>query len=205
MKRITLIACTTLLLLGCRSSKPTVSYTETARYDSLFSLLSELRTDYSRMETKTTTIIDTLRNVALPVETSTNVLPMSAQRSELATTLAFSSAWVDSMGQLHHTLANKGKALLPSRKETTERTSDTDKSTSSTATNTTKVTDRKKTAEKTEVPVYVPVERFGGKFFYFSGWVLWIGILVGGLWYMQTRTKLKPITRIKKLIIKIFK
>jgi len=204
MKRIILIACTTFLLTGCRSTKPTVRYTETSRYDSLFSLLSCLRMEYSRIESEKTAIIDTLRNMALPVEASANVLP-AAQRSELATSLAFSTAWVDSTGLLHHTLANKEKANLPVRKETTERTKEMDKTTSSTATNTTKVTDRKKTAEKTEVPVYVPVERFGGKFFYISGWVLWLGVVVGTIWYMQKQTTLKPITRIINLITKLFK
>lgn len=205
MKKLILITGTMLLLLSCKSSKPTVSYTETARYDSLYSLLSELRTNYSRTETKTTAIIDTLRNVALPIETSTNVLPTSAKRSELATSLAFSSAWIDSVGQLHHTLANKEKALLPSRKETTEHSKDTDKATSSAVTNTTKVTGDKITKEKKTEPVYVPVERFGGKFFYFSGWVLWVGLVVYTVWYLQQKTKLKPITRIINLIIKIFK
>lgn len=194
-----------LLLLSCKSSKPTVSYTEMARYDSLYSLLSELRMNYSRTESKTTAIIDTLRNVVLPIETSTNVLPTSAKRSELTTSLAFSSAWVDSIGQLHHTLINKEKALLPSRKETTSESKDTDKATSSAVTNTTKVTGDKITKEKKTEPVYVPVERFGGKFFYFSGWVLWIGLVVCAIWYLQQKTKLKPITLILNIITKLFK
>ena len=202
MKRIILITCTTLLLAGCRSAKPIVIHTETSRYDSLYSLLSDLRTNYSRMESEKTAIIDTLRNMALPVESSANVLPVSVQRSELETSLAKSAAWMDSLGLLHHTLKNKANAKLPSRTETTDRTKETDKATSSTATSTTKVTEGKNSTEKTEVPVYVPVERFGGKFFYLSGWVLWIGFILAAVWYMQTRTKIKPITRIINLITK---
>lgn len=204
MKKIILITCTTLLLAGCRSSKPTVSYTGEFRYDSLYSLLSELRTNYSRLESEKRAIIDTLRNMALPVESSANVLPISAQRSELGTSLAESAAWVDTTGLLHHTLMNKARANLPVRTETTERVKEATQATSSTVTGTTKVAERKRTTEKTEVRVLVPVERFGGKFFYVSGWVLWLLLLVGGLWYMQFRTKLKPITRIIKLITKLF-
>lgn len=205
MKQFIGLILTVLLLVSCRSSKPTVSYTETSQYDSIYSLLSDLRMNYSRMESEKTAIIDTLRNIALPVESSANVLPVSAQRSELSTSLAESAAWMDSLGLLHHTLKNKENAKLPSRTETTDRTKDTDKATSSTVTGNMKVTEGKHTAEKTEVPVYVPVERFGGKFFYLSGWVLWLGVVISSAWYMQTRTKVKPITWIINLITKLFK
>ena len=194
-----------LLVASCHTAKPTVSHTESLRYESLHALLNEWILKYSRMESEKSSIIDTLRNVSLPVESSTNVLPVSAQRSELSTSLAESAAWTDSLGMLHHILHNKTNANLPYRKETSGRVLETDKETSSSAIEVTKVAAEDHIADKTEKTIYVPVERLGGKFFYVSGWVSWIVLVIGSVWYMQAKTKIKPITRIINLVKRIFK
>ncbi len=205
MKRLIYIFFAVLLLAGCRSSKPeAIISIDWQRLDSITALIKELRTENVQLEQEKTAIIDTLRRMKLPEEKSVNVIPAN-QRSFMTTTLAYSTAWVDSIGLLHHTIANKDSADMPYRKETKDKVKDNSSVTNSSVSTTTKVTDQKNKSEKETIPVKVYVERFGGKFFYTSGWVLWIGIVIGSVWFMQTRTQLKPITRIINFITKLFK
>lgn len=61
---------------------------------------------------KDSTIIrDSLVYVTIPQENSSNTLP-STQKSYLSTSLAESTAWIDSIGLLNHTLNNKQNKKL---------------------------------------------------------------------------------------------
>lgn len=204
MKKMIYLLMVLLTLTSC-ASKRGMERSLNAYYDSLLSIISREVSHAKSVEISQQTIIDTLRKVNLPMERSQNVLPVPIKRSNLETSLATSSAWVDSLGFLHHVLENKDSALIPQRKETLNHEKSETEATKTTTSNTTKVKGDVKTTEKEYVPVYVPKDRLAGKFFYYSGWIAWIVIFIALIYYLQKRTSIKPISRIVSMIRKIIK
>jgi len=167
-------------------------------------MLKEARNSHQRTIKEKTFIIDSMSRVSLPQEASANVLP-AEQQSHLYTSLAVSDAWIDSIGNLRHTLSNKDSAILPVRKEITERAEESKEVNDTVINDQTKVNRAKDTTEVKEKIVEVAVERFCGKFFYYSGWLMWLVLIAGTVIYLEKQTKIKPITFILRLITKIIK
>ncbi len=202
MKHLLYLLISLFLLTACRSNR-SMERTSNSRYDSLVARLSEKATLQNSNELRQQTIIDSLRKTILPQERSQNILPMSVKRSDLETSFARSSAWVDSLGLLHHVLMNKDSARVLQRTVTQNHERSDNKATTSVSSATTNVTGKTDFKEKkTEV---VQKKRFAGAFFYYSGWVFWVGITVFVIYYLQTSTTLKPITRIINLLRIIIK
>lgn len=189
------------LLTACRSNR-IVERSSDKRYDSLLMILTEKATVLKNTEYRQQIIIDSLRNVALPRERSQNVLPTD-QRSELETSFARSFAWTDSLGLLHHVIENKDSARVPQRTVTLNHERSDKEATTSALSVATKVND--KTEIKEIESVATQKERFAGKFFYYSGWVFWVGVVVSVIYYLQTHTALRPITRLISLFRNIIK
>ncbi len=202
MKHLMSLFIALLLLTGCRSNR-SMEHTFDRRYDSLAALLTEKTTILKSMELRQQIIVDSMRKIALPQERSQNVLPASGQRSELETSFARSSAWIDTAGLLHHVIANKDSARVLQRSVTLNHERKDKEATTSAMSVTTRVNDKTDTKEKEYVTV--SKNRFADTFFYYSGWVFWVGITVAVIYYLQTHTALKPITRIISLFRKIIK
>ena len=206
MKHLLYLLISLFLLTACRSNR-SVERTSNSRYDSLVARLSEKATLQSSKELRQQTIIDSLRIVALPPERSQNVVPVYIQRSDVETSFARSSAWVDSLGLLHHVIMNKDSARMPQRSVTSNHERTDKVAITATRSLTSRVTAvaNTKEKEKEKEPVVVQKDRFAGTFFYYSGWVFWVGITVFVIYYLQTSTVIKPITRIINLLRIIIK
>ena len=115
-------------------------------------------------------VIDSLQKIKLPVEHSTSISPIKVQRSHLYTSLSISDAYVDSLGMLHHSLYNKDAALLPVKQMINNTTIAKMDSTSHQSS----VNNQQKTIDKTVIVKQKWLENF----FYYSGMILYILIIV---------------------------
>lgn len=115
MKRILfIISILVLLMVGCRSTKPSPHIVVT-NTDSVTTVYIE------------TVRIDTIKvEIPVPVESESQIVPDSA--SHLETSMAVSDAWINSDGTLGHSLSNKqgklvGETLVPTITKTNEKES----------------------------------------------------------------------------------
>lgn len=186
-------------LAGCRTNRITDTM-DRYRYDSLVNVITTNEANYYRLQRDKQVIIDSLRWAKLLTEKSKNRLPVS-QKSTLKTSLAYSEAWIDSLGLLNHCLANNDSALLPMR-----MISNTSQIESKDVVNRNKSSKEKVKSDKSSAKtVYVKDDRFMSGFFYKSGVVAWIVSIIYILWYIQYRTNLQPFTRFFKLIRNLIK
>jgi len=109
MRRIISLIPVLLLLVACRSIRPTATdstrNTDTTMVVIVDSVVSRIDTVYYQ----------------LPTEQSTAVLPATPHPSHLETAVAKSDAWIDSLGMLHHTLYNNIERPLPVPVVSTDR------------------------------------------------------------------------------------
>jgi len=205
MKRIIYILLLGFLVASCATNKVNKSVRSLQeRYDSLvFAYMMQSKTIEANSEKKTV-VIDTVHRSKLPVENSANVLPVQ-QRSDLQTSLARSAAWVDSVGMLHHSLTNLDSANLPSRKELVRESNNRKAETITDSKSGTNVSDKSDNKQLTTETIYVHTDRFAEGFFYWCGWLLWVGVIVAAVIWLQRSTSVKPITWIWNIISKLLK
>ncbi len=205
MKRIIYILLLGFLVASCATNKVNKSVRSLQeRYDSLvFAYMMQSKTIEANSEKKTV-VIDTVHRSKLPVENSANVLPVQ-QRSDLKTSLARSAAWVDSVGMLHHSLANLDSANLPARKELVRESNNRKAETITDSKSGTNVSDKSDNKQLTTETIYVHTDRFAEGFFYWCGWLLWVGVIVAAVIWLQRSTSVKPITWIWNIISKLLK
>jgi|WetSurMetagenome_2_1015567.scaffolds.fasta_scaffold50609_4 PBP1b-binding outer membrane lipoprotein LpoB len=118
------------------------------------------------------TTIDSMLKIKLPVEESHAVTAKTHQISHLETSLAKSNAFIDSSGYLHHDLFNKDSAKVMSKFGNSTQTI--------TKHDTINHTDTLRIGAKTKYFKVTTVQKhkFLENFFYFSGLILYIGIII---------------------------
>lgn len=205
MKRFLLIACM-LSLIVMQSCVPAQKIAKETTLETLTKESTvEVQKEYvsqSYVSNVSQSVIDTLKEVNLPVEKSEAKIP-KIQRSDLETSLAKSSAWIDSSGLLNHRLENKETAKLNQRISQSDRaTIRADSVQKLRAVIITKDSLLQlKNKESPAKPIHK--ERLLEGLFYKSGVFAWFAILVVVLWWMQVKTKVKPLTWIYSLIKKL--
>ena len=205
MKKIIYILLLGACVAGCATSKVNKSMRSLQeRYDSLvYAYITQYKSIEANKE-KETIVIDTVYRSKLPVENSANVLPVQ-QRSDLQTSLARSAAWVDSVGMLHHSLTNLDSANLPSRKETRKESNTRKEENITDSTSGLKVVAKSDEKQLEKETIYVHTDRLAEGFFYLSGWLLWVGVIVAVVIWLQRKTSVKPVTWIINVVRKLLK
>ncbi len=205
MKKIIYILLLGACVAGCATSKVNKSMRSLQeRYDSLvYAYITQYKSIEANKE-KETIVIDTVYRSKLPVENSANVLPVQ-QRSDLQTSLARSAAWVDSVGMLHHSLTNLDSANLPSRKESVRESNTREEETITDSKSGTNISAKSDNKQLTTETIYIHTDRFAEGFFYWCGWLLWVGVIVAAIVWLQRSTSVKPITWIWNIISKLLK
>lgn len=206
MKRFLLIACM-LSLIIMQACVPAQKIAKETTLETLTKAsTAEVQKEYvgqSYVSNVSQYVIDTLKEVNLPVEKSEAKIP-KIQRSELETSLAKSSAWIDSSGLLNHRLENKKTAKLNQRISQSDRaTIRADSVQILRAIIITKDSLLKAQEKVKPIQPEKPKDRLLEGFFYKSGVFAWFALLVVVLWWMQATTKVKPLTWIYSLIKKL--
>lgn len=167
MKKILIFCLLSVFLFSCSAKRKSVVLTD---YSKLASELRELR---ARSEKRTEIYKDSLALIKGLLERSGNV---TDSISHLETSYAKSDASFHG-GKLYHSLENKDSIPVNIRYIRIE-----------TEVHDTLWMERTDTIyrerEKTEETV-VEKRRFGGSFFYASGWLAWIAVIIagGGIWF----------------------
>lgn len=165
MKKLLLLIGILLVLIGCgrRISESVVSTKDSVA-------VIQHQDNHVYVEKIKQQVIDSMQKIKLPVEHSTSVAPVKTQRSHLYTSLAISDAYVDSVGMLHHSLYNKDTALLPVKQMINNTTIAKRDSTSHQSS----VDNHQKTVDKT----VIVKQKWMENFFYYSGMILYILIII---------------------------